>query len=71
MSLETVANILNGRKIRLFHQIIEVLEYLKTVCSHPHLNILEEVNVCVQKLKNQEDNVDLNIRSKLQFIVTA
>ena len=64
-------NIVNGRKIRFFHQIIEVLEYLKTICSHPHLNILEEVNVCVKKLKNQEDNLNLNIRSKLRFIVTA
>ena len=39
------------------------------LCSQPHLDISEEVNVCVQKLKNLEDNVNLNIRSKLLLIV--
>ena len=69
MSLETVANIVNGRKISFFDQIIEILEYLNTLSSHPHLDISEEVNVCVQKVKKiEEDNVNLNILLKLQFI---
>ena len=69
MSFETVENIVNGRKISLFDQITEILKCLKVSCSQPHLDISEEVNVCVQKLKNLEDNVNLNIRSKLQLIV--
>ena len=70
MSLETVANIVNGRKISFFDQIIEILEYLNTLSSHPHLDISEEVNVCVQKVKKiEEDNVNLNILLKLQFII--
>ena len=69
MSFEIVVNIANGRKISLFDQIIEILEYLKALCSHHHLDISEEVNVCIQKLKNLVDKVNLNIRSKLQFIV--
>ena len=66
---KTVAKIEIGRKISLFDQIIAILECLKALCSHPHLDILEEVNVCAQKLKNVEDNVNLNICSKLQFMV--
>ena len=69
MSLEAVANIVNGKKICLFDQFIETLEYLQALCSHLHLNISEEINLCVEKLKNLEDNMNLNIRSKLQFIV--
>ena len=69
MSLETVANIVSGRKISLFDKIIEILKHLKALCSHPHLDISDEVNACAQKPKNLEDNVNLNIRSKLQFIV--
>ena len=69
LSLETVGNIVNGRKISLFDQITEILEYLKVLCSQPHLDISKEVNVCVQKLKNLKDNVNLNIRSKLLLIV--
>ena len=69
MSLETVANIVSGRKISLFDKIIEILKHLKALCSHPHLDISDEVNACTQKPKNLEDNVNLNIRSKLQFIV--
>ena len=66
---KTVAKIEIWRKVSLFDQIIEILEYLKALCSHPHLDILEEVNVCAHNLKNVEDNVNLNICSKLQFIV--
>ena len=69
MSLGTVANIVNGRKTILFDQTIEILEYLKALYSYPHLDISEEDNVCVQKLKNLEDHAHLNILSKLQFIV--
>ena len=51
------------------YQIIELLQYLKALsCHHRHLNISEEVNVCVKKLENLDDNVNLNIGSKLQFI---
>ena len=38
------------------------------LCSHVHLNISNEVDVFVWKLKNLEDNVNLCIRLKLQFI---
>ena len=70
MSLETVASIVNGRKIIFFDQIIEILEYLNALSSHPHLDISDEVNVCVQKVKKiEEDNVNLNILLKLQFII--
>ena len=70
MSLETVANIVNGRKISFFGQIIQILEYLNALSSHPHLDISDEVNMCVQKVKNmEEDNVNLNILLKLQFII--
>ena len=70
LSLEIVANIVNGRKISFFDQITEILEYLKTLSSHPHLDISDEVNVCVQKVKKmEEDNVNLNILLKLQFII--
>ena len=69
ISLETVVNIANGRKISMFDQVIEILEYLKALCSHSHLDISKEVNMRVQKLKNLKDNVYLNICSKLQFIV--
>ena len=62
MSLETVANIVNRRKISLLDQTIEILKYLNALCSHPHLDVSDEVNVCEQKLKNLEDNVNLNIR---------
>ena len=62
MSLETVANIVNRRKISLFDQTIEILKYLNALCSHLHLDVSDEVNVCAQKLKNLEDNVNLNIR---------
>ena len=58
-----------SRKISLFNQIIEILEYLKALCSCPNLNISEEVTLCLQKLKNLEDNANLNIRPELQFIV--
>ena len=34
-----------------------------------NLDISKEVNVCVQKLKNLEDNVNLIIHSKMQFPV--
>ena len=34
-----------------------------------NLDISKEVNVYVQKLKNLEDNVNLIIRPKLQFLV--
>ena len=70
MSLETVANIVNGEKISFFDQITEILEYLNALSSHPHLNISDEVNVCVEKVKKMEaDNVNLNILLKLQFII--
>ena len=69
ISPETVANIVNGRNINLIDQVIDILKYLKALCSHPHLDISDEVNVCVRKLENLEDNVNFNIRSKLQFIV--
>ena len=70
MSLETVANIVNGRKISFFGQIIQILEYLNASSSHPHLDISDEVNMGVQKVKNmEEDNVNLNILLKLQFII--
>ena len=62
MSLETVANIVNRRKISLFDQTIEILKHLNALCSHPHLDVSDEVNACPQKLKNLEDNVNLNIR---------
>ena len=69
MSLETVANIVNGTKTSFCDQIIEILEYLNALFSHPHLDISDEVNVCVQKVKKiEEDNVNLNILLKLQFI---
>ena len=54
MSLETVANIVNGRKISFFDQIIEILEYLNVLSSHPHLDISDEVNVCILEKKNTE-----------------
>ena len=66
LSLKTVGNIVIGRKISLFDQIIEISEYLKALCSQTHLDISEEVNVCVNVCEN---NVNLNIRSKLQFII--
>ena len=70
MWLETVANIVNGTKISFFGQIIQILEYLNALSSHPHLDISDEVNMCVQKVKNmEEDNVNLNILLKLQFII--
>ena len=70
MSLETVANIVNGEKISFFDQITEILEYLNALSSHPHLDISDEVNVCVQKVKKiEEDNVNFNILLKLQFII--
>ena len=70
MSLETVANIVNGEKISFFDQITEILEYLNALSSHPHLDISDEVNVCVEKVKKvEEDNVNLNILLKLQFII--
>ena len=66
ISLETVANIVNGRKIGFFDQIIEILEYLNALSSYPHLDISDDVKVCVQKVKNmEEDNVNLNIILKL------
>ena len=52
LSLAAVANIANGRKISFFDQINEILEYLKTLWSHPHLNISEEVNVCIKTEKS-------------------
>ena len=60
MTLETAANIVNAKKINFFDQLTQISEYLKALCNHSHLNISEEVNVCVQKLKNREDNVNLN-----------
>ena len=69
MSLETVANIVNGKKISFFDQIIEILEYLNALSSHPHLDISDEVNMCVQKVKKIEEDVNLNILLKLQFII--
>ena len=62
MSLETVANIVNSIKISFSDQIIEILDYLKALSSHPYLDISDEVNLCVQKVKDmEEDNVNLNI----------
>ena len=46
------------------------MEYLNALSSHPHLDISDEVNVCVEKVKKMEgDNVNLNILLKLQFII--
>ena len=60
---------MEGRSV-FFGQIIQILEYLNALSSHPHLDISDEVNMCVQKVKNmEEDNVNLNILLKLQFII--
>ena len=63
-----MSSIVSGRNISLFDQIIEIFEYMKALCSHPHFYISDEVNMFVRKLKHLEYNVNLNIRSKLQFI---
>ena len=46
MSLKAVANIVNSRKTSLVDQIIEILEHLKGLYCHPHLDISNEV-MCV------------------------
>ena len=61
MLLETVANIVNGRKIRLLDQIINIGVSKSIMYSSQFL--------CIQELKNLEDNVNLNFRSKLPGIL--
>ena len=40
---------------------------MKTLCSHSHLHVSGEVDICIRKLKNLEINMNINIHS--QFIV--
>ena len=61
MSLETVANIVNGEKISFFDQITEILEYLNALSRHPHLDISDEVNVCVEKVIIEQLRVTIGI----------
>ena len=44
-----------------------MLEYMKALCSHSHLHVSGEVDICIRKLKNLEINMNINIHS--QFIV--
>ena len=55
--------------ISMLEKSVCSIKSLTALCSHPNLNISDEINVYVRNLQNLGDNVNLNIRSKLQFII--